>query len=467
LSDTEDAAKLVAAVLAKARDEKTADAFRDTQLVNNGVVPATDHVNGSDVLRTIRIDTSAYDALIDDLRDKSEDSTDQVACGNLLLMAGRPADARMCFELALQLIVKNAKGNAEDSGQVHEAIRALDGIARTIRDEDDSPLAADAFVLTVRTRSTDQAMDQHSIAITMPAVIREAASDLSTSGIFYDALPPASFQSAEDPCAKAATDPSLAAWLKEWQQNKVEGAMLIDRRAELRNILTKTPLSCLTLIGIGRSMSFQSTDEWAESAIFATAALHAHTELANYAVGEKQSRPILDGLYSVKSTLWKMTDGGDHTFIDALYTLNCDLIRHIPSDDSGLQEARVHGFIGRAECLWAMGKTDDAVSAAESIDTSSLTAKERVGVAWIRGLALYSKGRYSDAIPELQSVIGDPSFAYSGEAHPLLIVSLAQSARNDEATVQIDEWIRRDHPNTKQVASVMAQMGIAPLVLSR
>jgi tetratricopeptide (TPR) repeat protein len=498
LKKTQEAVRLVTTVLAKARGEKIAEAFRDSQLVAQAPNPETDDTGGESVLKTVRIDPSVYEQTIDDLRDESQNTGAQIACGNLLLLADRPIEARLCFELALQLVTKNDSEKAQGVQRVNEAARALEGIARAIRDEDDSAFRADEFVLMIRVRSSVQEIDSTTTPMEIPDPIREAAAKLTPSGIFksdprfaslqspddpyteavIDTAPvssqssdgsftdeandlrPSSLPSPEDPYIKAANDPSLAAWLREWQRTKVDVALLPDRRVELQQILNRTHLTCLTLIGIGRAISFQSTDEWTEVAFYAAAVQHANSELASYTVGAKDSRPIIDALYSVKSRLWKLVDGGDSTFVDALYTLNCDLIHWIPADDRNLQDARTHGFIGRAECLWAMGKIDDAVSAAESINDASLTADEKLSVAWIRGLALFSKGRFSDAITEFQPVADHPQFTYSQQAYPFLIVSLARSDRTDEANNLLDEWIRRYRPNSEQVASVMAHMGI-------
>jgi tetratricopeptide (TPR) repeat protein len=497
LNNTESAIRLVTAVLAKARNPKIADAFSNAQLIDIGALE-TDDAGGKNILKTIRIDSTVYEQAIEDLRDKSENTSDQIACGNLLLLTDRPVEAQMCFELALQLVIKNNKDGSPGAQRVNEAARALDGIARAIRDEDESALRADAFVLIIRARSNAQEFGPSSTPMEIPDPIREAAADLTASGIFKDdprfaslqlgdnpyaqsatdaslgssqssdgssteeasdATPP-SLPSPEDPYIKAANDPSLAAWLREWQRNKVDVALLPDRRAELQQILAKTRLSCLTLIGIGRAISFQSTDIWTESAFYAAAIERGNSELASYSVGAKETRPIIDAFYTIKTRLWKMVDGGDNTFIDALYTLNCDLIHWIPAHDKKLRDARIHGFIGRAECLWAMGKIDDAVSAAESIDTSSLTANEKLSLAWIRGLSLFSKDRFSEAISQFRPVAANPKFIYSQQAYPFLIVSLARSARTDEANSLLDEWIRRYHPNSKQVASVLARMGV-------
>jgi tetratricopeptide (TPR) repeat protein len=373
----------------------------------------------------------------------------------------------MCFELALQLVAKSNNAKTSAAVRTQEAQRALDGVARTIRDENDFALPADAFVLTMRTRAIAQARGGGNRAIVMTDPVCEAAAELAPSGMLNGSLSLASLQSPEDPYIKAANDPSLSAWLNEWQRSRIDVAMLPDRRPQLLQLLGKTRLSCLTLISIGRAISFQSMDDWTEAAFYATAALHGHGELAGYPDGANESRPIIDAFDSVQSRLWKVIDGGDLTFIDALYSLNCDLVRWIPANDGDLQDARAYGLIGRAECLWAMGKNDDAISAAESIDVTSMSIQEKQAAAWIYGLTLFSKDRFSEAIDQFQVVAADPSYKYCEDAYRFLIVSLARSARTDEANYRLDEWIRRYHPNSQQVKSVLARMEIAPAVSLR
>jgi len=468
LSKTEDAVKLMAEVLTKARGKTIGTAFCKVQL--NDTMPIAEiiaPVIGNRVLQSIRIDSSVYDQAIEKLRDNSYSISAQLGCGNLLLLSDRPAEARMCFELALQLVAKSNNGKMSESVRSREAMRGWDGIARTIRDENDSALPADVFVRTIRARAMAQATAVGGTGLVMPEPIRDGANKLMESGIFKDDPGLASFQSPEDPCAKAANDPRLSSWLSKWQSNKDDDAMLRDHRIELQQILGKSNLPCLTLVGIGRAISFQSKDDWTESALYATAALHGHTELAAYPIGASKTRPIIDALNSVQSRLWKITDEGDLTFAEAQYTLNCDLVRWISDNDDDLRDARAYGLVGMAECLWLTGKNDAAVAAAESIDTTLMSIAEKRAASWIRGLSLFSTGRFSEAISQFQAVASDPTYKYSEEACRFLIVCLARSARTDEANDRLDEWIRHYRPSADQVKNVMDRMGIAPVGLSR
>lgn len=453
LRKSEEAVRVLAAVLVRARGPKVAETFREEQMLESPPFPTTGATSeGESILQTIRIDSSVYDKTIKELRDKSQSTSAQLECGDLLLVADRPVEARTCFELVLQLVAKSANGKSR------EARHAWDGIARSIRDEDGSILRADAFAIAMRKRAMDQAMGLGSVAVVMPSSVREGAAELAPSGILNRDVNLASYRSPEDPCEKAAGDPSLVSWLFDWQRTKADTASLQDRRTELQQILGKTPLTSLSLITIGRTISFQSNDDWTEATFYAAAISHGSMELTHFPNGAAESRQIIDALSSIRTRLWKLVDGGDRTFVNVLYELNCDLVRWIPANDRDLRDARVHGFIGGAECLWAMGRIDDAVSAAEAIDTASMTEEEKQGVAWIRGLALFSKGRFSDAINQFRLVASDPNNKYAEIASRLLIVSLARSASADEANSRFEEWVRRYHPNVEQVASVLDQM---------
>ena len=117
--------------------------------------------------------------------------------------------------------------------------------------------------------------------------------------------------------------------------------------------------------------------------------------------------------------------------------------------------------------LWLTGKNDAAVAAAESIDTTSMSTAEKRAASWIRGLSLFSTGRFSEAISQFQDLASDPTYKNSEEACRFLVVCLARFARPEEANDRLDEWIRHYRPSTDQVKNVMDRMGITPVGLSR
>jgi len=146
--------------------------------------------------------------------------------------------------------------------------------------------------------------------------------------------------------------------------------------------------------------------------------------------------------------------------VSPLYNLNCELVRWVPPNDKFLRSARVHGYIGGAECLWAMGRIDEALAAAQAIDTSSLSADELQGVAWVRGITLYSKGQFAQAAVQFEKPTGNPKFKYAESLNRLLIVSLARAGQTEEADHDFDDWVRRYHPSVEVAASILDKMGL-------
>ncbi|MGD0464270.1 MAG: hypothetical protein ABSB74_17445 [Tepidisphaeraceae bacterium] len=456
LAKTRDAIEVMSNALVKARGIAIANQFRREQspaaltlLKLSGVA----HRSG--VLPTITVDSSVYEKAIHQLQDKTDNIESMIGCGNLLLLADRPRDARECFEFALQLAVRGKAGKRV------KARHALEGIARAIRDEDGSAIPADAFVLSIK---GDPHLPANVPNNSIMARVHAAAANLAPSGIFANSPVLALCESPEDPSVKASGDARLAAWLEEWQRRRFRAEISKDRRDELQQLLKDTPLSCLTLVGIGRAVSMQSIDDWTAAAFYASAVLRGDRELRSFAAGAREVRPILVALNSAKPTLWSIVDNGDRNFVDALYVLNSDLVHWISKDDPSLRDAKAHGFVGAAECLWVIGKNDEALSAAQSIDTVSMNDEEKRAVAWIRGLTLYSTAHFPGAAAQFRSVASDPEFKYAETASCLLAVSLARSQKLDEANIAFDEWVRLYHPKVEDAARVLDQMGMAKAV---
>jgi tetratricopeptide (TPR) repeat protein len=477
LAKTSDAVKLMASVLAKARGYAIADQFRREQSSNK-----LSHLGlgatgpGGGILRTIAVDSSIYEKAIQQRQDKTDNLDSVIGCGNLLLLADRPRDAQECFEFALQLA---ARGK---DGKLAKMRIAIEGIARAIRDEDGSALRADAFVMSMKGKGStslfpvvsskfpdalDPALMGHAPVLpNMPdssisARAHAAAAAVVPSGIFNGDLELRNCESPEDPSVKASGDARLSAWLGEWQSTTFRSDNLKERRSELQQLLKDTPLSCLTLVGIARAISLQSNDDWTAAAFYAAAAWRGDKELRSYPAGSREARPILVALNSAKPTLWTVVDGGDRNFVDALYVLNSDLVQWISDNESSLRDAKAHGLVGAAECLWVWGKYDEALLAAQSIDTASMNDSEKRAVAWILGLALYSTDHFSDAATQFRVVASDQEFKYAESASSLLAVSLARSQRPQEANLAFDQWVRLYHPKIENAARVLDLMGMA------
>jgi tetratricopeptide (TPR) repeat protein len=452
LAKTKSAINVMTTALARARGKALAIEFEQSQIPNiRGGQKLNRSPRQADILRTIAVDSSCYEPAIQELRDKTDDIEAMIGCGNLLLLADRPQEAQQYFEFALQLA---ARGTA---GKPVKARHALEGIARAIRVEDGSSRRADALVLSlsrpipVRFNIPDSSI---------MARVHVAAARVVTSGIFDHDLTLVSCESPEDPAVKACGDARLANWLNRWRQTKFNTRIPKDRQDQVQQLLEDTPLSCLTLISIGRAISMQSIDDWTAAAFYASAAKQGDKELRAFPPGAPQARPILVALNSAKPTLWAIVDDGDRNFVNALYILNSDLIHWVSDDDSSLRDAKAHGFVGAAECLWVMGKNDEALSAAQSIDTSSMNDEEKRAVAWIRGLTLYSAEQFSAAADQFRIVASYPDSKYTENASSLLAVSLARSQNIREANTAFDDWVRRYHPKVQNAAQVLDRMGM-------
>lgn len=206
-----------------------------------------------------------------------------------------------------------------------------------------------------------------------------------------------------DAFSSASSDRRLSAWLAEWRKTARPGRQATDvQRAELEQILAARKLSCQNLLDIGKGINVYSSDDLTTAYFFRAAITQGDRELADCAPGSEESRPILVAMNSTKPLLWRVIDGGDRRFLDALWVLNNDLVKWISSNDAALSNARLHGYVGIAECLYATNRTEEAIKASEAIDTRNLDDDQRVAVAYIRGLSLFDAKRYAEALPELQ-----------------------------------------------------------------
>jgi hypothetical protein len=115
--------------------------FRDEQVrgaaIPDGDLSAPDQSEDT-TLSAIRIDGTPYSEAADAI--KGEGYRDLMGRANLLLLAGRPADARRAFE--------QAYATADDK----RAEEAAEGLARTMRAEDGSVGRANAWVISLRSR---------------------------------------------------------------------------------------------------------------------------------------------------------------------------------------------------------------------------------------------------------------------------------------------------------------------------
>jgi hypothetical protein len=153
-------------------------------------------------------------------------------------------------------------------------------------------------------------------------------------------------------------------------------------------------------------------------------------------------------LYDIKSLLWTDFDNnGDRRKLDALNLLYHDLRTRIPdsTNDPDLRNARIHGIIGGAECLYLEGKSSEAAVLIGRIEPSILSLKQRGVYSRACAVIFSQDGRYGDAINYLKPLagaeVGTKDTYYLG----LLFTAAIGAHRSDLAKYALDE-IRQGGP---------------------
>jgi hypothetical protein len=141
LKDTAGAVDLISRCLTAARpeDPDAASRFRAQQVAGaaaNPEPPASTAPPSDSVLASIPIDPAPFADLAEHIQITTYG--DAVARGNLLLLAGKPTDARAQFEIAQKLAPKD------------RAAEAVSNVARAIRAQSGSVGPANAYILELR-----------------------------------------------------------------------------------------------------------------------------------------------------------------------------------------------------------------------------------------------------------------------------------------------------------------------------
>jgi hypothetical protein len=251
---------------------------------------------------------------------------------------------------------------------------------------------------------------------------------------------------AEVAVSLASADPHLAGWLAQRKQNAAAGnAVSLAELSQLQSILKESNLTPVKLIELGKSVTLYS-DDVTTAMFYAEAIERGHYYLPSFDLGgdEAAAKLMLRALNSTKPLLWKVVDSGDRRFIPALTTLNADLVKYIApgESDSYLKNARAHGFIGSAECLYLTGTPEAAAAAALAIDTTGMNQEQRTGVAWIRAMALVQAHREAEAIADLRFVLNssDTPKDRRPQGCRLLFNALCHLHRGSEAQAVFDEY---------------------------
>jgi hypothetical protein len=441
--------------------------------------PNTVPSSEENALNTVSSDLAPYSAAIEKAKgDEKYDSL--MARGNLLLLAGKAAEAQEAFLAACQSRSKKTNDTS--------FFAAVEGVARAIRAEEgvtgpscalvlalalnqetdlrksafdstqwkseDLQLAGQRILLAQLSAPAnggadlDQAANSHSEApiSEVAAEGMNAASESSASGKILCTL--------DQPVVVVSLSPSvdtpLVEWFDKWDQRQEHGQadQAVDRIA-LIQILGKTRVPSLLLFQVAHAIQFRSLDNALPGMFYSSAAHRADEELRE-AGQSPQAVGILRGMKDhmggYKAVLWPLIEHGDSNALDALYTIYTSYTRWIPPKDKSLAMPVTHMKIGTAECLYAMGKADESVALLESIKGIKMASGEMAAFDWAYGLGLYRLGRYSEAIPRFQSIVSrkDP---YEGEALPLLAVSQSRIGNVQAAHETLNDWVRRYTPD--------------------
>lgn len=336
--------------------------------------------------------------------------SDFVGEGNLLLLVGRVSEARAAFE--------NAMNRCD---QRHLSI-AIENIARAIRAQAGCLGPANAFIISLRSGSWTPALAASNASRKWrPSDLVRAASDtqLAVFGLHlrgspgFSKMAPQGVLTEDSPDqggfdglkALASRDPKATAWLIQWANSDASTKTDIT---SLRVALADTTLSPQTLISIGNIVGFYSNDETVTACFYAAAISRGHAELLTYKAGDPRIKPLITTLFAAKSLVWEAFETGnqDTQFLEAsLSVLYGDLIRWTPRDDVSLRDILIHGYVGKAECLYLQGQYSEAASLLDSLSAWAMDSSERAALSKIYPLVLCKLGRDADSLPYLEDLV--------------------------------------------------------------
>jgi hypothetical protein len=241
------------------------------------------------------------------------------------------------------------------------------------------------------------------------------------------------------------SDPQLTDWLVRWRANLAAGRFTDEQnRTELESIVRVSQLSFPTLLKIGQSMQDLANDSVTTAIVYSAAIAGADYQLQRYKPGEDPAKSILVAMNDSRRLFWDAADfHQDRRSMETLKVINADLARWIKPGDPDLEDARRHAIIGIPECMFVMGDAHGAVPLLMAIDISSMTENEKLGVAWIRGLALFEDSQFEECLPQFQIVMDDSSYQYSKAACHYLFCALMATNRFSEAQGVSDLYSKR------------------------
>jgi hypothetical protein len=253
------------------------------------------------------------------------------------------------------------------------------------------------------------------------------------------------------------SDPRLADWLNNWRMMLLAGRSPSDsERWKLAAITRDGVFSCESLVQVGQLVNAASRDFKTTAVIFSAAISHGHQQLSAFSHFSDKMKPVLAAMTKCGDVFWETVDAGDPQCIGAMWTVSGDVEKWVPRNDAALEWAVPWAAIGRAECLFLWGKTDQSLSAAASINLAGLDRNQRSGVAWIYGLDLYRESRFSEAAKQFRIVATNAGYKNAEGAERLVIASLARNGQTAEANKEFDKWARRYRPRVQDAALLLA-----------
>jgi hypothetical protein len=260
--------------------------------------------------------------------------------------------------------------------------------------------------------------------------------------------------------ARSVTSPDqrLVEWLDNWRMNLVAGKLptAVDQE-RLLDILDTTPLSWQSLFRIGKAYRDVSGDALTASRFYTAAVTRADRELQQYEPGASAARPILMAMNDSRRLLWEVADNiqtNDRRCVEALELVFVELKRRVVPGDPTLGDAREHAIIGVPECIYLLGHADQALPLLMALDTSGMTDNEKLGVAWIRGLALYQTRHFETAARQFHIVAQDGSYQYAQDAAVRCVQCLCQQGATETAVVVADDCKQRFRPDFSYLADI-------------
>jgi tetratricopeptide (TPR) repeat protein len=243
--------------------------------------------------------------------------------------------------------------------------------------------------------------------------------------------------------ARAGGDSRLAACIEAWEGRAISRKGLVAFADQFAQAVDSSPLAWNSLFQVGTAFNDLARDPTTTTVIYTAAFNKADAQLRGLSPGSSEAQPILMAMNDARRLLWDAFDNyRDQDALATLAGINSDIAKWAASGDPLMDDARNHANIGVPECLYATGDMSRAIPLLMALDTKSMTANEKLGVWWIRGLALFHVGQYDQAARQLQSVADDPSYQYSEGACHLLEQCLVRLGRTNDA-ISLQELVAR------------------------